>query len=122
MIYEPVEPHRLWRLTIQGLFIKRQPEAAEVYAKIIADDVITLQHIGNELLYGPRSDRPRLMIENALRPAVDQAVGRSRSLVRAALGPHEYDAIRASVAVEAIAFTMAPLPDPVFNLRPSSQT
>ncbi|HXA43697.1 MAG TPA: hypothetical protein VNV65_12390 [Candidatus Solibacter sp.] len=121
MIYEPVQPHKIWRFTVQGLFIKRQPEAAEVYAKIIADDVITLQHIGNELLFGPRSDRTRMMIETALRPAVDQAVGRSRSLVRAALGSREYEAIRASVAVEAVDFTMGPLTDPVFNARQSSK-
>jgi uncharacterized membrane protein YheB (UPF0754 family) len=106
MIYEPVEPRKIGPFTIQGLFIRRQPEAAEVYAKIIADDVITLQHIGDELLHGPRSHRTRLMIETALGPAVDHAVGRSRSLVRAALGPRQYDAIGASVAIEAVDFTI----------------
>jgi uncharacterized membrane protein YheB (UPF0754 family) len=121
MIYEPVEPRKIGPFTIQGLFIRRQPEAAEVYAKIIADDVITLQHIGDELLHGPRSDRTRLMIETALGPAVDQAVGRSRSLVRAALGPRQYDVIGASVANEAVDFTMTPLKDPVFNNRQSAK-
>jgi uncharacterized membrane protein YheB (UPF0754 family) len=121
MIYAPVAPRKIGPFTIQGLFIRRQPEAAEVYAKIIADDVITLQHIGDELLNGPRSDRTRLMIETALGPAVDKAVGRSRSLVRAALGPREYDAIGASVATAAVDFTMTPLKDPVFNTRQSAK-
>src|SRR5258708_6512788 len=87
MIYEPVEPHRLWPFTLHGLFIKRQPEAAEGYAKIISGDVITLQHIGHELLFGPRSDRTRRIVETALRPAGGRAVGPRPSLVRAAAPP-----------------------------------
>ena len=33
------------------------------------------RNIGDELLHGPRSDRTRQMIETAMRPAVDRAVG-----------------------------------------------
>ena len=42
---------------------------------IVADDIVTVRNIGNELLHGPRSDRTRKMIQNALRPAVDRATG-----------------------------------------------
>ncbi len=121
MIYQPVEPHKIGRFTWQGLFLKRQKEAAEVYASIIADDVITLNNIGIELLTGPRSDRTRQMIETAVHPAVDRAVGRSRRLVRAAVGPRQYDAIRASVAVEVVEYTMTPLTDPEFNSQQSTR-
>jgi uncharacterized membrane protein YheB (UPF0754 family) len=121
MIYEPIEPRKIFGFTWQGLFLKRQKEAAEVYAGIIAEDVITLQNIGEELLHGSRADRTRQMIETALRPAVDRAVGRSRSLVRAALGPRQYDAITSSVATEAVDYTMTPLTDPQFNARQSAK-
>jgi hypothetical protein len=60
------------------------------------------------------------MIETAMRPAVDRAVGPARDAVRVAVGAREYDAIRASVAVEAVEYTMAPLTDPEFNLRQSA--
>ena len=36
-----------------------------------------------------------------------------------AVGPREYDAIRESVAVEAVEYTMTPLADPEFNRRQS---
>ena len=68
MIFEPVEPRKIGPFTIHGLFLRRQREAADVYADIIADDVVTLEHIGDELLNGPRSDRTRHMIVTALRP------------------------------------------------------
>ena len=68
---------------------------------MIADDIVTLRNIGEELLNGPRSDRTRQMIDTALRPAVDRATGPARAAVRVAVGTKEYDAIRESVADEA---------------------
>ena len=121
MIFEPVEPRKVGPFRIQGLFLRRQPEVADVYSRIIADDIVTLRNIGRELLHGRRSDRTRQMIETALRPAVDRAVGRARGAVRVAVGAREYDAIRGSVAVEAVDYTMTPLVDPEFNREQSDR-
>ena len=117
MIFEPNEPRKIGPFTFQGLFLRRQPEAAAVYASIIAENIVTIGHIGEELLNGPRSDRTRQMIETALRPAVDRATGPARGAVRVALGTRQYDAIRDSVAIEAVEYTMTPLADPDFNKR-----
>lgn len=117
VIFLPVQPRRLGPFTLQGLFMKRQDEVAEVYSRIIADDVVNLVNIGEHLLSGPRSDRTRQMIESALRPAIDQALGPARGAVRVAVGRREYDAIRRSVASEAVDYTMTPLTDPVFNAQ-----
>jgi hypothetical protein len=119
MIFEPIEPRKLGPFRLHGLFLRRQPEAANVYAGIIADDIVTLENIGEELLHGRRSDRTRQMIHTALRPAIDRASGLAQPAVRAAVGPREYDAIRETVAVEAVDYTMTPLKDPEFNRRQS---
>lgn len=119
MIFEPIEPKRYGPFTHQGLFLRRQSQAADAYATVIADDIVTLRNIGEELLTGPRSDRTRNMIERALRPAVDQAVGFARPAVQMAVGRREYEAIRESVATEAVDYTMVPLQDPAFNKRQS---
>jgi uncharacterized membrane protein YheB (UPF0754 family) len=122
MIFEPVEEKKyLGLIRFQGLFLRRQREAGDVYAKVIADDVITLKNIGEELMNGPRSDRTRRMIEDALRPAVDRAVGRARPAVRVAVGAREYDAIRDSVAAEGAEYTMVPLVDEDFNREQSEK-
>src|SRR4051794_17343015 len=75
MIFEPVEPRKIGPWTIHGLFLRRRKDVADVYAHIIADNVITVRNIGAELLEGPRADRTRSMIQAALRPAVDRATG-----------------------------------------------
>ncbi len=119
MIFEPIEPKKYGPFTYQGLFLKRQAQAADTYATVIADDIVTLSNIGEELLHGPRADRTRNMIERALRPAVDQAVGFARPAVRLAVGRQEYDAISESVATEAVDYTMVPLQDEAFNAKQS---
>ena len=120
MIFEPVEPRRFMGFRLQGMFLRRQHEVAEVYAEVIADDIITVENMGDELLNGVNSDRTRQMIANSLRPAIDRSVGAARPLVRLAIGPHEYDAIRDTVAKESVDRTIAPLADPDLNRRQSA--
>lgn len=116
MIFEPVRPRRLGPLVLQGLFPKRQEEVAGVYADIIANEIVTMTNLAEDLMYGPNSDRTRALIEAALRPAVDLALGRARPAVRAAVGGREYDAIRDALALEAVDYAVAPLADEELNV------
>jgi uncharacterized membrane protein YheB (UPF0754 family) len=120
LIFQPVEPRTLWRLKLHGLFLRRQPEVADVYAKIVADEIVTLANIGDHLLNGARADRTRQVLETALRPAVDRATGRAHAAVRVAVGTRQYDAIRDSLAAEAVDYTITPLADPEFNRAQSA--
>ena len=103
-----------------GVSRRRLRSLAEVYGEIIAEDIVTIGNIGDDLLRGPRSDRTRHMIEAAMRPAIDRAVGPARTAVRVAVGPQTYDTIRESVATEAVEYTMTPLTDEEFNRRQST--
>lgn len=114
-IFLPIVPTRVGPFTFHGLFMRRQKEVARQYARLIATDVVNLQNIGQEFMEGRRSDRTKAMIASALRPAIDRAVGPLRGAVRLALGPAQYDAIRESMATEALDYTLTPLSDPAFN-------
>ena len=121
MIFEPVAPRKFGPFTLHGLFLRRQHEAADVYAHVIADDIVTVHNIGVELLEGVRADKTRVVIANALRPAIDRAAGPLLPAVRLAVGPRQYDAIREGIAVGAVEQTMTPLTDPEFNRRQSRE-
>ncbi|RLV47837.1 hypothetical protein D9V37_17095 [Nocardioides mangrovicus] len=121
LIFEPPERRRIWGAPVQGLFPRRQSEAAEVYAQIIAEDVITLENVGDYLLNGPDGDRTRQLLADALRPAIDQAAGVLRGAVRVAVGPRSYDAIRDAVAKEAVGKTILPFQDPAFSRQQGEQ-
>jgi uncharacterized membrane protein YheB (UPF0754 family) len=120
MIYEPAEPRRWGPLRWQGLFVRRQREVADVYASIVADQILTVAEFGRELLHGPRSDRTRALIESAMRPAIDRAAGPLRPEVRVAVGAREYDAIRRAFATEPVETMMVPLSDPEFSATQSA--
>jgi uncharacterized membrane protein YheB (UPF0754 family) len=121
VIFEPVHERRIGPLRMLGLFVRRQNEVAEVYGQIIADDVVTLENIGNFLLDGPRGDRTRQMLEEAMQPAIDRAAGPARELVRVAVGTTEYDNIRESVAHEAAEHTLTGFRDPELSRRQSEK-
>jgi uncharacterized membrane protein YheB (UPF0754 family) len=115
MIFEPADPRTILGMKFQGLFIKRREHAAEIYAEVVSQEIITVANIGEELMKGPRADRTRHVIESALRPAVDRASGQLLPLVRAAVGTKEYDAIKDGVATGGFESTMTPLLDEEFN-------
>jgi hypothetical protein len=121
VIFEPVEPRKIGPLKLHGLFLRRQNEAAEVYARIVATDVVTMENIGNFLIYGPRGDRTVQMIEEAMGPAIDNAAGPLRGAVRVAVGASEYDTIRESFAREGSQQTLTPFRDPEFSRRQSEK-
>jgi uncharacterized membrane protein YheB (UPF0754 family) len=119
VIFEPVEPKKIGPLRLHGLFLRRQSQAAEVYARIIADDVVTMENIGRFLLEGPRSDRTEQMLQEALGPAIDRAAGPLRGAVRVAVGAKEYDTITQAFAREGKGHTMTPFLDEDFGRQQS---
>jgi uncharacterized membrane protein YheB (UPF0754 family) len=115
MIFEPNEPRHVFGKRWQGLFLKRRDHAAEIYAEVVADEIVNARNIGDELMNGPAGDRTRRLIEDSLRPAIDRAGGQFQPIVRVAVGPREYDAIKDSVATGSVEYTMTPMQDPEFN-------
>jgi uncharacterized membrane protein YheB (UPF0754 family) len=115
MIYEPPEWRRYGPIRWRGLFVRRQPEVADVYAQIVAEEIVTVANFAEELLHGPQSDRTRSLIEASMGPAIDRATGRARPVVKAALGPRDYEALRHAFALEPVESMMTPLSDPEFS-------
>ena len=121
VVFEPTKPRKIGPFRAKGLFLKRQREVSEIYAKLVAEEVVNVRNIGDELVRGPRSDRTRQLIRDSMRPAVDRAVGPAQPAVRVAVGSDEYDAVRESLATEAVDYTTKPLQDPDFNREQSEE-
>ena len=105
MIFWPSNPIKLLGLTIQGLFIQRQKEVSKEYAKIIADNVMTMPNIFEAMFKGPSSDRLVSIIEKHVSEGVDHTAGFSSSLIKFTSGTKTYDLIKQTAAnrfVEAI--------------------
>jgi len=121
LIFEPAEARKVGPFKLHGLFLRRQDGVADVYAGIIAHDVVTLENFGNFLLNGPSGDRTRQMLEEAMRPAIDRAAGPARAAVRVAVGAREYDSIRGSFAEQTADHALTSFQDPDFSRRQSEK-
>lgn len=131
MIFYPMNPHYIGPFSvgdfevgpvcIQGLFVRRQEEAAETYATIVAEEIITLENIANNLLYGPNSDRTRTMIRSELRDAIERTTGLASPLVRVATGSSEYEAIKDEISERGVDYAIDPMRDPEFNQERSRE-
>jgi len=115
IIFLPIEERRLGPFRLQGLFIKRQPEVAETYAEIVADEIVTIGNVAENLMYGSQSDRTRKMIRDSIRPEVDRAVGIAGPAIRLTTGSEQYEEVRETFVSESVDRTIEPLQDPEFN-------
>lgn len=116
MVFEPGEPQPRYRyLWKQAKFAKRQHEAAASFGYSLAHEVITMPNIITELVKGPRSDKTRVIIESVMLPELDKIIGPSRSLVRAAVGTREFEAIRLSTTGAAMGVAPRLLDDVAFT-------
>lgn len=115
MIFRPYEEYRIGPFRIQGLFIKRQPDVSAAYSSIIADEIITMAHVGENLLYGKQSDRTRQMIQRAVNPVLESTLGRASTAVEYGGGSQQYESIRAAAATEGIDYAEQTLQDEQFS-------
>lgn len=120
-IFNPVNEYKVGPFRIQGLFVKRQDDSVDTYSEIVADKILTVENISRHLLYGPKSDRTRKMVKDALRAEVDHSVGIAQPLVRAATGDQQYESIRESLATEPLDYAYEILKDPQLNRERSER-
>ncbi|WNJ16667.1 hypothetical protein [Pontibacter sp. G13] len=94
MIFLPIHAYRFGPWRIQGLFLKRQMEVSESYAKIVAHRILTAEAIFQQLLSGPASDRLMTLIQRHIKRAIDHTAGISKSWVLLVRGADEYRHIK----------------------------
>ncbi|HEX4937051.1 MAG TPA: hypothetical protein VFX11_00135, partial [Candidatus Kapabacteria bacterium] len=97
----------------QGVFLKRQDEVADHFARLTTMEMLSIRHIMVEILTGPRSDRTRQLIKKHMRPLLDSSV--VRTATQMALGVQGYMELKDTIADKAVQMTMGPISEPAFN-------
>ncbi len=83
LVFRPREPILLpggWH--VQGSFHRRRAEVAHRYARLIADEVLTVPNMLTAVLSGPRADRMLSLIQDVVADAVDEQTRVFRPLTR----------------------------------------
>lgn len=74
LIFSPLKPQRFLFWKIQGLFLRRQPEISDIWAKLVAEELITVEKVADAMINGSRGDRTRAIIQKHLRPLLDNSL------------------------------------------------
>ena len=86
IIFQPLNPHKIGPFVVQGLFLKRQEEVSEIWCKIVAEEIITIENIIESLLQGENSEKAHSLIRNKIKIFIDKTIGLSKPLVAFTLG------------------------------------
>lgn len=97
----------------QGGFMKRQEEVSEVFAHIVVNDLVTLENIMNEMMYGARAADTRELMKSHLYQILESPV--VSTTLRMGLGRREFGQLKNTIINKSIIATMVPLRDPKLN-------
>ncbi|MEJ2668886.1 MAG: hypothetical protein P8077_01025, partial [Gammaproteobacteria bacterium] len=116
-IFRPLHPTRIGRFTVQGLFLKRQKEVAEVFCRLGTQRFVTLNNIMQEMLYGDRAYRTRSIIRRHLKPLIDATA--VKTMAQLTIGLNGFVDLKRRVEEKACALTSEAVADDTFNLARS---
>ncbi|MGN8158723.1 DUF445 domain-containing protein [Salinisphaera sp. RV14] len=103
MIFHPKRGFDLGPWRIQGLFFRRQKQVAADYGGLVADHVITPEHILDEITNGPYADKLQAIVRREVGAAIDDTMRYARPLMSWALAAREYQRLRADAEGEVVA-------------------
>lgn len=97
----------------QGGFMKRQEEVSEVFAEIVVTDLVTLENIMNEMMYGEQAAQTRELMKSHLYQMLESPV--VSATLRIGLGRREFGQLKNTIIDKSITATMVPMRDPKLN-------
>ncbi|MFB6349143.1 hypothetical protein ACFBZI_06890 [Moraxella sp. ZJ142] len=143
MVFNPVEPHRIpfirlfryemvdgkkrtiwlrphWhRYNWQGGFMKRQDEVSSVFAEIVVKELVTLENIMHEMMYGSRADKTRELLKRHLYAMLDEPV--VATTLKVGMDEHDLSTFKDMILDKSIDATMVPIRDPKLNTSRASK-
>ncbi|MBS8239081.1 hypothetical protein DYI22_01010 [Marinobacter lipolyticus] len=114
LIFSPLQPRRILFWKVQGLFLRRQPEISDVWARLVAEELITVEKVADAMINGDHGDRTRAIIQKHLRPLLDNSV-LMKLTAQVTVGMTGYTELKKAMNQKAVLATRDVFGDPSFN-------
>ena len=115
IVFQPLNPKKIGPFTLQGLFLKRREEVANIWCGIVTEEVLTVHNVMDAMLKGKHSDETRRLIRRHIRPVLDEVVGITKPVIQLTLGITEYRHLKEYASEKAVEVTSVAFADPHFN-------
>lgn len=113
LVFRPLEPVRIGPFRIQGLFLQHKAQVAQRFAALVADEVLTLDNLLQEIMQGPQADRSRAIIRRHLTPVLDNNL--VQAVVQFAIGAEGQAQLRQQVLGHVMSLSLHSLAEPRFH-------
>lgn len=114
LIFSPLRPRRFLFWRIQGLFLRRQDEISEIWARLVADELITVEKVADAMINGDQGARTRAILQKHLRPMLDDSVV-LKLAAQVSVGMTGYTDLKRAMNDKAVHATRDVFSDPAFN-------
>lgn len=98
MIFNPKKEINIFGWKILGLFIKRQPEVATEYSKIVSDKILTVERMFDRIFRGKASDKLVSILHGHVKRSIDEQAGMSKTIYQLFAGTKKYDELKEMAA------------------------
>ncbi|ANB92426.1 membrane protein [Moraxella ovis] len=111
-------PH-IHRYSWQGGFMKRQDEVSSVFAEIVVNELVTLENIMHEMMYGAKADETRTLMKKHLYDLLESPV--VATTLKMGMTSRELDEFKDTIIDKSIDATMVPIRSPELNTSRASK-
>lgn len=98
VIFRPLEPKKVCGVTFQGLFLKRQKEVSEVFARVVCTEILHVKAIFDEIFSGTLSQNFYAMLRAHTLLYVDKTMAELKPLAIASMGTEQFAAMKETIA------------------------
>lgn len=94
LIFRPLNPIKIGKLVIQGLFIRRQVEVSTEYSNIVASKILTIENIFEYIIRGPGSENLQKIVQKQIGQTINDTAGLLKSIIEISTGSELFIHIR----------------------------
>ena len=98
VIFRPLNPHKFGPFNIQGIFLKRQAEVSETFARVNCVEILHTKAIWDAILTGPLSPNFFAMLRAHSIVFTERLVGGIKPLIVFRMGSQEYSEMKEEIA------------------------
>ncbi|GAX23002.1 hypothetical protein FisN_15Hh100 [Fistulifera solaris] len=101
-IFRPLYPRKFMGYTIHGIFLQRQSEVSEVFARVIMTEILHVKAIWDAIFMGPLSVNFNAMLRAHTLVFVEKLVAEIKPLAIAAMGADQFARMKEDIAQKVI--------------------
>lgn len=98
LIFSPLEPKKFLCWTLHGIFLKRQREVSETFARIICVEIVHVKAIWEAVFNGPLSQNFFAMLRAHSLVFIDKLIAEIKPLAIAAMGAQQFHEMKEAMA------------------------